>query len=258
MNILKKTHSGQVALIMVLIMTVIGAVAVSMASRSTVETRSQEMSAESTEAMLAAQAGLEQASSLQTGVTGTLATGKTYEVTVATEGTTGVITEKINSGETVDVNLVGALPALTGIRIYWKSATVSATSAIFVSDVRSDKTYDYAFDTSGSNGFTKIVSGGNLNGVSFNYVTPSIAIANPLSKSIRITAVGAPLFIGVEPVGVGAQFPPQTRNYRSVGNVGAATGNVVVKYGIEYKESATDQIPSVFGYALFANGSIIQ
>ena len=42
----KLLHSGQVALIMVLIMTVISAVAVSVASRSTVETRIQEMNVE--------------------------------------------------------------------------------------------------------------------------------------------------------------------------------------------------------------------
>jgi len=38
----------------------------------------------------------------------------------------------------------------------------------------------------------------------------------------------------------------------------ASTNQNVVKYGIEYIESKSDQVPSVFGYVLFSGGSIVQ
>jgi hypothetical protein len=254
MDILKKNHSGQVALVMVLIMTVISAVAVSVAGRSTVETRVQEMDAESASAMLAAQSGLEQAVGLQGPLTGTLAEGKNFAVSVVSEGTTGVISEKINAGETFDVSITGAT-GISGARIYFKPANPSEVPSLFVSDVRSDRTIDYAFDTTGLNGFTKVITSGSLNGVIFDYVTASpVTLSLASSQSLRITVLGAAAFLGIEPVG--GDFPPQTRNFKAVGDVG--TSGTKVMYGIEYKESVTDKIPSVFDYALFSNGSIIQ
>lgn len=254
MDIIRQRHSGQVALIMVLIMTVISAVAISLASRSTVETRVQQMETENTQAMLAAQAGLEQSVSTGVPVTGTLVQGQDYKVTVDTEGTTGVLTDKLNPGETVEINLDGVV-TLTGVRVYWRPADVSTTPSIFVSDIRDNLTNDYGFDTLGANGFTQVASGGNLNGVTFNYVIPApISVSVASTKTVRVTVLGAPAFVGVEPVG--GQFPPQTKNYKSVGNVGS--GDSQIKYGIEYKESATSQVPSVFDYALFSKGSIIQ
>lgn len=254
MGILRQKHSGQVALIMVLIMTVVSAVAISIASRSTVETGVQRLESESTEAMFAAQAGLEKAAVSESNVTGSLDSGRSYSVTVDVEGSSGVLSDKMNPGETLDINLVGAA-TLTGARIYWKPAVESETPSIFVSDIRNTATFDYAYDTTGTNGFTKVNSGGSLNGVNFTYVIPSpINVVAGSSKSLRITILGAAAFVGVQPIG--GQFPAQLRNYKSVGDVGV--GDTKVKYGIEYKESATDQVPSVFDYALFATGSIIQ
>ena len=57
----RRTDSGQIALILVLIMTVVGTAAISLAGRTVVETRVQEINVDSTQAMLAAEAGLEQA-----------------------------------------------------------------------------------------------------------------------------------------------------------------------------------------------------
>lgn len=254
MDILRKQHSGQVALIMVLIMTVISAVAVSMAGRATVETSVQEVDTQSSEAMLAASAGLEQASIAESNLSGVLETGKGFNVTVDTEGTNGVLSDKINPGQTLDVNLSGAT-GLTGVRVYWSPASSQDNPSLFISDVRTDRIVDYAYDSVGANGFTKVSSGGNLNGTLFSYVIPApISLSAATEKELRIVVLGGAAFVGVEPIG--GSLPPQTRTYRSVGSV--ERGDSSVKYGIEYKESATDEVPSVFDYALFASGSIIQ
>ncbi len=239
---------------MVLIMTVISAVAVSLASRSTVETRVQQMEVESKQALLTAQAGLEQAIFKDSSVSGSLENGKQYEVTIDTEGVSEVTTEKVSTGDSIDVNLVGAV-GVTGVKIYWKSALTGGKPAVFVSDVRGDRTYDYAYDTEGNYGFTKVISGGTLNGVNYTYVTPgSITISAGNSISLRIVVLEAPAFVGVEPIG--GLFPPQSLKYRSVASVGS--GENSIKYGLEYNESIANQLPGIFDYALFSGGTIVQ
>ena len=249
----KLNHSGQVALIMVLIMTVVSAVAVSVASRSTVETRVQQQNIDNAQAILTAQAGLEAAVNQNSEVTGSLGDGKQYTVTRADAGSNSVSVDKISSGETVEVNLVNAV-GVTGVKVYWKSAVVGGKPAIFVSDVRADKSIDYAYDTDGTGGFTKIVSGVTISGVSYDYVTPIISVLAGTSLKLRVTNLVSASLIAIEPIG--GTLPPQTTNYKSVSSL--TTGQTTLKYGVEYLESKEDQLPSVFDYVMFSGGSIIQ
>lgn len=254
MTIVRKNDSGQVALIMVLIMTVISAVAVSLAGRSTVETRIQQMEIDSNQALLTAQAGLEQAISKTSAVNGSLDSTKLYQVTVDTTGASSIASEKINKGSTVEINLTGA-SSITGAKIYWKSAIVGGKPAIYVSDVRSDRTVDYAYDTEGTGGFTKVSSGGTLNGINYPYVTPVTVPLSPGNSTVlSITVLGDAAFIGVLPIG--GTFPAQSLKYKSVASVG--TGSDAIKYGLEYNESIVNQLPEIYDYALFSGGTIIQ
>lgn len=246
-------HSGQVALVMVLIMTVLSVTVVSLASRSTVETRVQEMGLESTKALLAAQSGLEQAVMSGSALSGNLDNGQSYDVSVNDEGVSGVTTDKINPGEVLEVNLVGAV-SVTGVKVYWKPIPGGGSPAVFVSDVRDDRTLDYAYDNVGADGFTLVSSGGSFDGVSYDFVTPTMGTSLANSKILRVVVLGSPALVGIQPVG--GQLPPQTKIYKAVGNVGLGSGKV--KYGIEYKESATSQLPMVFDYAIFSGGTIIQ
>ncbi len=248
-------HSGQVALIMVLIMTVVSAIAVSLAGRSTVETRIQQMNVENTEALLTAQSGLEASIAQNTAVSGSLGDGRGYQVTLSDVGNTGISSELINAGQGFEINLEGAT-GITGVKIYWKAATPAGDPAIFVSDVRDTQSVDYAYDSTGNNGFTKVVNGGSFGGVNYTYTIPSpINISLASSKKLKITVLGSAAFLGIEPIG--GEFPPQFTNFRSVADV-AGTDQNVVKYGIQYVESKTDQLPSVFDYVLFSGGSIMQ
>lgn len=253
-------HSGQVALIMVLIMTVISAVAVSVASRSTIETRVQEMDVESKEALLTAQAGLEEAISKDTPVSGSLGTGKDYTVERGDTGSASITSEKINSGENFEVYLSGG--NVTGVKIYWNPAVAGGKPSLFITDIRSNGSVDYAYDTDGTGEFTAgTTPGGTYAGVNYSYVTPTITLSlsppsPPGTESIRlrITVLGDPAFLGIQPT-VGT-FPAQSTNFKSTATLDS--GDTSIKYGIEYKESKTNQLPSVFDYVLFSEGTIIQ
>lgn len=248
-------HSGQVALIMVLIMTVLSGIAVSLASRSTIETRIQEMNVENTEAFLTAQAGLEESIAKNSAVQGSMGTGKDFTVTVDEIGTSSLTSEMIRPGETLEINLDGAI-SVTGLQIYWRGSVAGGAPAIFVTDIGDTVAVDYAFDAEGTGGFTKVVSGGTLNGVNYDYKTPTqINISPGISKKLKITVLNSAAFIGVEPVG--GNLPPQFTNLKSVAEVSAGDQNVV-KYGIQYLESKTDQLPAVFDYVLFSGGTIVQ
>ncbi|KKT30367.1 MAG: hypothetical protein UW16_C0012G0018 [Microgenomates group bacterium GW2011_GWC1_44_10] len=251
----KSVHTGQVALIVVLIMTVVSAMAVSVASRSTLETRIQQMNVENLEAQLTAQSGLENAVAKNQAISdGTLGDGKMYSVSLSDVGSTGISSETISAGEVFEVNLEGSV-GVTGVKIYWKKAGGSSTPAIFVSDIRANQIVDYAYDINGSNGFTVAGAGGSIDGVTYDYATSApIAIGNN-SKKLRITVLGASALLGIEPIG--GIFPAQTSKFRAIADV-AATDQKVVRYGIEYIESKTDQLPSVFDNVLFSGGSIVQ
>ena len=250
---IKPNNSGQVALVMVLIMTVVSAVAVSIAGRSTVETRVQEMVAENREAVLTAQAGLEEAISLNASVSGSLNSGSLYDVSVVEGGSSNLSSGKINPGEVFEVNLIGS-SGVTDVNVYWKAAVTGTTPAVFISDVRSDRKLDYAYDGEGINGFTRVTSGGTLSGVSYSHVTPSPITISGSSLSLRIAVLGAPAFLAVEPIG--GVFPPQSTNFKSVASLGS--GDTSTKYGLEYVESKTSQLPTVFDYVLFSGGTIVQ
>ena len=246
-----KTHSGQVALVMVLIMTVVSAVVVSVAGRTTNETRMQRLSKDSSDAFLTAQEGLEDALSKQTGVSNGIDTDKSYTVTLENKGQDGLLTEKMSPGTSMDI-VLNASALLQGIKVYWRSATSTPVS-ILVSKISGDLVTETAYDTLGLNGFSQVSVGGTLSGVSFSHVTPQIGIDSSVSR-VRVTVFGESAFLGIEPVG--DTLPVQTVSYKSEARVGS--GDEKVKYGLLYEESKDKRTPEVFDYALFSFGTIIQ
>lgn len=247
----KTVHKGQVALVMVLIMTVVSAVVVSVAGRTTEETKMQRLSKDSTDAFLTAQAGLEDAISKQAGVASEVGEDKSYVVVLENKGQEGVLTEKVSAGTSVDIAL-NASPLLEAVRIYWKS-TSSSPSAILVSKFSPSLITELAYDTLGLNGFSQVSTGGVLSGTAFPYVTPQIGLDTSITR-VRVTVLGEAAFLGIEPIG--DTLPVQTVSFKSEANVGL--GNEKVKYGLLYEESKNAKTPEVFDYALFSFGSIIQ
>jgi hypothetical protein len=246
----KTNNRGQVALVMVLIMTVVSAVVVSVASRTTSETRIQRLSKDSSDAFLTAQAGLEEALSRQEAVS-LSDSDKSYTVTLNNTGQNGLLTDKISSGSSVDL-VLNASPLLQGVKVYWKSANGLPVS-LLITKYGNGQITDYAYDTLGVNGFTAAPFGGSLSSSSFPYGTPQINIDTTITK-VKVTVFGDSAFLGIEPIG--DVLPIQTINYKSEASVG--TGLSKVKYGLEYQEAKNAKVPEVFDYALFSLGTIIQ
>lgn len=244
-----KQHKGQVALVLVLIMTVVSALAVSMASRSTIDTKIQETETESVQALLYAQTGLEQLiMNPQDSVS-----DANYSAVRTDEGSESLEVDQVKTGSTLELNLVDAnFVALTGFSVSWSPVTSGEQPAVFISVIENTgEITDKAFDYGGLNGFTAASDG------SGGYAKSSgdISVASGVSK-VRITVLGAPALLKVVPVGAGASFPSQLKSIKSIGTVQSA--DKAVKYGLQYDESTADNVPAVFDYALFSGGSIIQ
>jgi len=248
----KKNDSGQAALVMVLIMTIISAAVISFAGRVTTEVRLQNMMTEGTNAFLVAQTGLEEAIQKKGAIDNVLTEGGSYEVAFGEEGMPGVMTDSLPPGSILEVVTSGGGGSLTGARVYWDSAG-ALPAAIFVTVDSGDVIQDYAYDTKGENGFVKVSSGGVLNGVSFENMTPELPLYLN-SKSIKIALFGSVAKIGVSPVG--GMFPAQSLRYKSSSSVGQSDKKT--RYGLEYEESAKGKIPEIFDYVMFSNGAIIQ
>jgi len=243
-----KKDNGQVALILVLIMTVVSALAVSLASRSTVDTRIQQTESEGVQALLYAQSGLEQ---LILNPANNSVQNANYITTKSDSGIDSLETGLMETGSSVELTLL--VNSLSGFSIYWgpDEANPLDKPALFVSLVEtSGKISDKAFDYDSLNNFTagKIVSG------LYPRWTDNISINSNVSK-IRITVLGSSARLKIVPV-AGEAFPSQIKSIKSIGLV--PSDNNIVKYGLQYDESAFDSVPSVFDYALFSGGQIIQ
>jgi hypothetical protein len=246
-----KVHKGQVALILVLIMTVVSTLAVSLATRSTVDTRIQQTESEGVQALLYAQSGLEQ---LVMNPLSTTVQDPNYTATRIDAGINSLDTGLMETGSSVELNLAGAdFVNLSGLAINWgpDQSSPGDMPAIFVSLIEnSGKIADFAYNYDGANNFTQA---SDISG-SLPKSTGSIGLNSNVSK-VRITVLGAPALLRVVPIG-GGVFPSQIKSIKSTGSV--ASGNTTVKYGLQYDESSFDTVPSVFDYALFSGGNISQ
>jgi Tfp pilus assembly protein PilX len=247
---IKREDKGQVALVLVLIMTVVSALAVSLATRSTVDTRIQQNETQSVQALINAQTGLEQ---MVVNPDLSYVSDTAYEATKSGVGTNGLVVGRVETGSTVELNLTGASSELTAVDVYWKpdNNDSGAQPAVFISVVNNDGTIsDIAYDYQASNGFYLAGDGASQG---YSYKTETSINISGVSK-IRVTILRTAALVKIVPVG--GSFPSQINSIRSIGSVNS--GNTVVKYGLQYDESTNDVVPGVFDYALFSGGTIDQ
>ena len=245
----KGVDKGQVALVLVLIMTVVSALAVSLASWSTVDTRIQQAESQSVQALISAQTGLEQL--IANPAPSIVAPDSSYVAQTSNTGSESFDAGRVETGSTLELSLAGADPHLTGFSVYWgpDNANPSSTPAIFISLVDSNgKITDTVYGYTSINGFIQAGDG------SGGYAKSTGVISLSNIEKIRITILEAPALVKVLPIG--AFFPAQITTIKSVGSVD--TGSNTVKYGLQYDESTNDTVPGIFDYALFSGGSIVQ
>ncbi len=261
----KRNDSGQIALILVLIMTVVGTAAISLAGRTVVETRVQEVNIDSSQAMLAAEAGLEQALKLSPAplITGSLDANTAYSVTDQTTGTSNAIIGPFKNGEIWEINLTG----FTGnLNLYWDSSpTPGQARGLYISSINSSGIEDVAYAgvpnpaAEGTfPGFSFISPGANsLGGSNFSYKTISVPYTAG-SSTLRVMMLGGDTILGFE--ANGDTLVEQVRIKTSTGTVTRGSGLTAesTRQGLGYYESVTDQVPAVFDYALYSGTTIVQ
>lgn len=246
-----KQHKGQAAMVLVLIMTAVSALAVSLASRSTIDTKIQKTETEGVQALLFAQTGLEQLIMNPVAPTSGAPDTNYYAVSSDT-GNTGLEVALVEKGSTVEINLAGSAN-LNGITVSWGSVNSGEEPAVLISLIDSFGVItDKAFAYNSDNGFTPA---GNGSG-GYAKTSGTVAVTVDDTKA-RITVLGFPARLKIVPVGgAGASFAYQTKSIKSTGSVLSVDKNV--KYGLQYDESLADSVPTVFDYALFSGGSINQ
>lgn len=245
-------QKGQVAIVLVLIMTVVSALAVTLASRSTVDTRIQQVESLSVQALLHAETGIEQLI-MNPGDSSSGSQDAEYYAVKSDVGSENLEVGSIEAGNTIEVNIIGAVN-LDGFAVYWRpdSSNPDGQPAVLISLIESlGAVTDRAFDYGGLNGFTAANSGPEGYAKTSGTIPVTVAV-----QKIRITVLGSPASLKVVPVGAGALFPSQIKSIRSIGSI--PSNNNLVKYGLQYDESVSDSVPTIFDYVLFSSGSITQ
>lgn len=252
--------SGQAALIMVLIMSILGVVSVSTASRSIEGLRTQEVDNQSSAAFRAAEAGLESALESKSNVTGEIGTlGGTYTATYTTGGADGIVSENVEEGDLTQISLEGAAPALSGVTIYWNGDAAIKTSIYYGNKVTGS--YDAEQFTSdpnsgrtGSNKFTGTVftAGYTFKGKNFDnkYTVSFNMSADPEPVMLRILALYAKTTLGVEPIG-GNLPDGQVTTVSSIGTIDETLKSKVTL------QKFNERIPVIFDNVLYTNGSLV-
>jgi hypothetical protein len=232
-----------------------GVSAVAIASRTTIETRTQEISIDSSQARLAAEAGLEEAlARSQSGdLSRSVSDRASYMVTESQDGDDLVLFDRILPGEVIEATLSGSVGNIFPIRIYW-SGVPSGQPKILVSILDSAGVIrDTAIAPTGDNGFSGSLGSATIQGKTYDYSQQITSVTNPVSMTL--TLMGDDATIAIAPAVTGI-FAHQFVVKRSVGSVDM--GNEAVKHGIEYRQSNFDSVPDVFNFALFSGTDIIQ
>ncbi len=250
---------GQVALLLILAMTVMGVISVSLASRSVTGLRSTEIDQGSTAAFKAAEAGLEQAILNKANVSGSLTSGDiTYNATYTSSGGNGYVTAPIEAGDIVSVSLAGA-SGITAINVYWNNNAAIKTSDLRGSSVTGAYGVRYlASDPDGTraatNMFTPTVemAGYSYAGTNFAYrlsVPINLTVA-PVSQILNILVLYAKTPIGIEPIG-GSLAAGQLVSVSSTGKAGQFSSKVT-------EQRFTQKLPVIFDNVIYTNGVISQ
>lgn len=261
---MRQKQSGQIALILVLIMTVVSAVVLSAVSGVVTNLRVTGVDEESSEALRVAEAGVEEALRTLTAGSDTVG-GVTYNVALQSEGINGFVTEEdVIPGEVVELNLTNNTNRPSSIVVYWGDAADAAESPIGAIEVISYRRYSAvdiraihaAYDTDSSRAATTAFSvstegAGTYQNVSF-MAKQTIAIDNR-DQFIRIKPFYKQQKIGIALSPAGSQLAANP--YQRVVSEAETAGGVTRKVEALKTEEA---LPFVFDMALYSGGSLIQ
>jgi len=247
----RSSSSGQAALILIMIMAVVGAVSVGVASRSVENLRSSEIEETSTQSLKAAESALELA--LQTG--GNVSSAN-YSAQFTVGGGDGFVSDQVEVGDVVQVSLVGSA-GVTGMNIYWDNSAAIKVEVLNSGGSAYSVNYYVADQDGVRRGLNKfsIPSGGSssFKGKTFGNRLTINPFSPPVGQTavmVRITLLYQGSSIGVGPVG--GTLASQTLTVNAVGTAqnNVATNLIFSKF--------SDRVPAVFDNVLFTNGGLSQ
>ncbi len=255
---------GQAGLILIMIMAVIGAVSVGVASRAVESLRSSEIENASTQSFKAAEAALEVALNSKGSVPSTPLPGGvgTYTATYASTGTDGFVSDLVDEGDVVQTSLVGAA-GVTSLNIYWNSNAAIMVSLLnntgssysvtyYTADPNDARTLTSKFATTITSPITYTKGSYTFKTVSFgNKLSVPINLAAPIApKLIRVKVLYQSSSVGVEPIGgiLAGQVV-------TVNATGTAQNNIMTN--LQFSK-LSDRVPVLFDSVLYTNGSLTQ
>ena len=257
----KGNETGQVALIVLLVMVVMLTLGIAVAQRGVTDVRIAQQEEDSARAFQAAEAGIEEALSTLVGGSGSFGEDTSYDVTVGQAGSSGfVFGQPVAAGEVVYVNLAGASPGMNRLDVYFMEigkddcdVTPAAVEVMILSSPGGNtRVRREGFDISSrGNNFDQVTKGNySFEGVSFCAKATVNLTGN--DQQVRIRPLYNRAVVGVDPQPANATLPNQYLQVESVGQTEAGvTRAVTVK-------RSEPQLPPIFDYALFSGGGIIK
>ena len=261
----RKNEKGQVALILVLAVTVAGALVISLADRSTRDLRSQSLDTERVKALKGAESGVEDALLNESSVTNlSLGDGVNYVADYSSEGRNGMVSDIVQPGDVIDVLVEGSDVTLSSVRIYFSSE--AGPAALKVSEYRVNGAQyllnSQAFDSDATralvNQFSDPVTAGPFSYKDVNFESRSevaVSTALPTTRLIRIMVLYSASKIGIEPVG--GNLPDQQVVISSTGEYSETGANINVRKRLELRKEM-EKVPSVFDRVLYSNSKLEQ
>lgn len=266
-----KPASGQILILVLLIVVVTLAVGLSVASRNLTNLKTSTQTGESQRAFTAAEGGVEDALSQLKSLTSGITAGSSVNLPTQTIGDvkTDVSVKASNVYQSIiEEGFVGQIPLLntsaTGVRIEWALSADAAESAvpasIEVTIIYEPSAGNFIQDRSAWQGLSPASSGketgfaspncGSLSGflkctqVNFLYSNPRYLRIRPFWNKTTVKVSANP---------PGATLPVQTYDVEST-----ATTDVGITRKVKVTRTALPQLPAAFDYVLFSNTDIVR
>lgn len=253
----REKEMGQVALIVVLAVTVAGTLAVSLASRTTTALRTESRDVEGVQALKGAESGVEEALFNQASTEGSVG-DVSYSASYDFIGDGGFVSAGlVQPGDVMEVVVEGAAPKPTGLRIYFSSQSGAALKIARYDDAGVVYSVDYTTvesdaDRMVDNGFDGLAD-------SLGYTFAAVDFENRFDVAsdqintvfFRIMVLYETTMIGIEPLG-GNLSDQQV----VVSSTGVVQDTNTVRTVELRKEK--ERVPAVFDHVLYSNSGLVQ
>lgn len=248
---------GQIALIIILAVTVAGTLAVSLASRTTIGLRTEGRDIEGVQALKGAESGVEEALFNQASIEGSVG-DVNYSASYDYMGEGGFVSAGlIQPGDVMEVVVEGAANRPTKLRIYFSSQAGAALKIARYDNAGAIYSVDYTTvesdaDRKADNGFDEMASdqGYTFAAVGFKNLF-DVDSSKPNTVFFRIMVLYEATMIGVVPIG--GNLPDQQVVVSSTGVV-QDTNTVRT---VELRKEK-ERVPAVFDHVLYSNSGLVQ